>query len=265
MTRPSPPQTWQMIDTTHPLRQGWRGVLGVFHDWPDLARLNLQASTKGLTNARHLSLQFTEQIIAHGQRAYEALIYNEGKIPTRSRNWHDFLNACAWLNFPETKSALNHRHCNEPASQTRTARSDAATLFDESGAILIGPDPRLANWLQEHRWHEAFVVHRELWKSHHLILIGHAVLEKTLNPYPGMIAKVCYEPWQPLDKEALDSPPAGLDHVIAKRWLGGEFTHPGELFAMPVLGIPGADPDNANPSYYSNADVFRPKRQSANT
>jgi hypothetical protein len=37
-------------------------------------------------------------------------IGNTGEVPTRSRNWHDWFNALAWLAWPHSKAALNARH-----------------------------------------------------------------------------------------------------------------------------------------------------------
>jgi len=263
MTRPSLPDDWQSLHTNHPFWCGWQHLVASFDNWPSLPDLNQRAQKQALRNQAGKRLQFTDQATAHGQRAYEALINQTGCIPTRPCNWHDFFNACAWLNFPQTKAALNHIHCQQPEGQMRTPASDAATIFDESGAVLIGPDPRLAHWLIEHDWQEAFVNHRSLWKSHHLIIIGHAVLEKTLKPYPGMITKVIYQPWEALDKASLSTPPEGLDAAIAQRWLASEFTHPRALFPLPVLGLPGADAANEQASFYENLDVFRPKQKAS--
>jgi|GEM_PF-592722 len=143
----------------------------------------------------------------------------------------------------------------------RSRESDTATLFDESGAILIGPDPRLAQWLIDHDWHRAFVTERHLWQSHRLLVIGHAVLEKTINPYPGMIAKVLYQPYPTCTPDQdLSVVVKAVDDLHAQRWLNQTFAKPSDLFALPILGVPGVDALNENTQYYENEKVFRPLR-----
>lgn len=257
-----PPQTWQTDVAGHPLLAGFGAVASALNgtDWPSLAQLNHLATQRGVQNSAGLPIQFSRQDQPCGQRAYETDIARTGRVPTRTQNWHDLFNACVWLTYPKLKAALNAVHCQQPAGPQRSPASDAATVFDESGAVLLGPDPRLPAWLRAHAWEEAFVTHRDLWTSHRLLIIGHAVLEKTLAPYPGMISKVIYHPWPALSGE-LSAVPADLDAALARRWLAGEFSQPVQLFPVPVFGIPGVDPANAAPRYYTNTAVFRPLRR----
>lgn len=250
-----------LSQTAPPLWQGLWSTLAKLSDQPDMGQLNQCAEDAGITNTRGLPIQFADQAAACGQREYEEQISTLGRVPTRPNHWHDMLNACMWLTYPKTKAALNTVHVSQPKGPERTLASDAATIFDESGAILLGPDPRLAGWLRDHDWKAAFVTHRALWRTHHLLIIGHSVLEKLAAPYPGMIAKVIYQPWPALDCHDLHAPPDGLDAAIAKRWLANEFTKPSELFPLPVLGVPGADSESEDPKYYENEAVFRPKRK----
>jgi hypothetical protein len=281
------PQVWQSDFSSHPLFAGYesvcREILG--NGWPNLSVLNHLALKKNILNAKKLPIQFTEQEAPKGQRAYEAQIHQTGIVPTRTENWHDLLNACVWLTWPKLKAALNQVHylqthldqVNDDSAQSltnlrydefepkkidrprRTRQSDAATLFDESGAILIGPDPRLAQWLIHHDWHRAFVIERHLWKSHRLLVVGHAVLEKTLNPYPGMIAKVLYQPYPAcLPDQDLNIMIKSMDALLAQRWLNRAFVTPSDLFALPVMGVPGVDAKNDEEKYYTNEQVFRP-------
>lgn len=250
----------QASDQAHPLWAGLATTLGLFQSQPSIDDLNQAARKLSLSNARGLPLRFEAQRSACGQRQYEALIDEQGIIPTRADHWHDIFNACIWLSYPKTKAALNAIQASQPSdTPIRTRAGDTATLFDESGAILIGPDPRLARWLQDHEWQRAFVEYRHLWRNHRLLLVGHAVLEKLVAPYPGMIAKVIYQPWPATDGK-LDAPPAGLDQAMAARWLAQEFAQPAQLFPLPVLGIPGAAPGNESPRFYDNTEVFRPLR-----
>lgn len=257
-------QAWhRLADQAPALCNGLRKTLAQFDLTPDIAALNRAARCRSICNARGQPIQFIEQHAPCGQREYERHIFEHGHVLTRAGRWHDIFNALIWLTYPKIKAELNAVHARQPVQQQRTAASDAATVFDESGAVLIGPDPRLAMWLKAHDWQCAFVTHRHLWKTHQLLIIGHAVLEKLANPYPGMIAKVIYQPWQ--DVMTLHEPPTGLDACVAEHWQQDVFTRPADLFPVPVLGVPGADPANEHPSYYDNVTVFRPARHRSPT
>ncbi len=266
MPRPQHPEPWRPFFHTHPLFAGLHSICADLKGsaggpgWPSLDQLNEIAAARQITNQAGQPVRFVSQSDRLSQRAYEQQIGQTGTVPTRTANWHDFLNACVWLAYPGLKAAINAVHCAQPPSSVRSKASDAATVFDESGAVLLGPDPRLARWLREHNWQEAFVNHRDLWRTHRLLVVGHAVLEKTLQPYPGMITKVLYQPWSKLDLSANGGPPEALDSTLAKRWLTGEFESAATLFALPVLGVPGVDPASEQPSYYDNTAVFRPRR-----
>ena len=266
MTDVDPTTDWAgWVHHASPLWSGLHDTLAQFQQMPEITDFNQAARAQAVCNARGEPIEFVEQCEPCGQRDYERHIFEHGQVLTRPGLWHDVFNACMWLTYPHIKAALNAVHLRQPETGQRTRASDAATVFDESGAILIGPDPRLATWLAQHDWQAAFVTHRHLWATHHLLVVGHAVLEKLAKPYPGMIAKVIYQPWPAVSpntqpESGLSCPPAGLDAEVAKRWDNDEFTRPADLFPVPVLGVPGADPDNNDPAYYDNTEVFRPRR-----
>ena len=224
--------------------------------WPSLNRLNALAEQANLANADGLPLRFGLQEQRCGQRDYEAGILATGTVPTRAENWHDLLNALCWLSFPRTKAALNRVQCAAlPPGQPRGRLSDAATLFDESGLILTGPEPELARLLAGHQWRQVFVQHRAAWRDTRAYVVGHAVLEKLLAPWPGITAKCLFVP----AKQASE-PLAELDTRVAALWQEGAVTRPAELFPVPVLGIPGWWPANEDPDFYADQNVFRPPR-----
>jgi hypothetical protein len=41
----------------------------------------------------------------------------------------------------------------------------------------------------------------------------------------------------------------------------GRFTRPRDFQPLPILGIPGVVPENADPAYYDDAWQFRPGRR----
>jgi hypothetical protein len=214
-----------------------------------------------LRNANGLPIRFEAQVQRCGQRDYEAGILATGSVPTRTQNWHDLLNALTWLALPQTKQTLNAVQCGamEHGGSRRGPLSDAATLFDESGLVLAGPDATLAADLRERRWHRAFVERREDWKQVTVVTPGHAVLEKLLAPWPAITAK-CTFLCLPV-QGALHGALAILDQALAHRWLEGAIAQPTDLFPMPVLGVPGWWPDNEDGAFYEDAAVFRPARR----
>lgn len=197
---------------------------------------------------------------------YETRIHRSGKVPTRANNWHDFFNAAIWLAFPLSKQALNQRHIlgqQHSDSRGRGPLRDAATLLDESGIVVVYCDEALAQLLRQHEWQQLFVAQRSQWgRTISAITFGHAIYEKALAPYIGFTAKA----WlQPVSADFFHLPPVQqmqvLDRLLAHRLSDLEqLAQPGELCALPVLGVPGWWPDNANPTFYENRGYFRPAK-----
>lgn len=225
-------------------------------DWPDLGTLNHLAACRNLRNATGLPVRFAPQTSRCGQHDYECGIHASGWVPSRERNWHDLFNALTWLAFPATKAALNAVHrAALPQGVNRTSASDAATLFDESGLVLVGEDESLTQLLVERRWQEALLDRRGDWRRMRAYVIGHAVLEKLLTPWPGITAKTLFV------EMPAETPPERLDAAIAQRWQVNACPTPAELFPLPVLGIPGWWPANDAAGFYADEKVFRPPRQ----
>ncbi|MBU1665323.1 MAG: DUF3025 domain-containing protein [Gammaproteobacteria bacterium] len=257
-----------------PALHGWRADFAVtapFHhvahlaeplagaDWPTLQRLNHLAEAQGLRNAAGLPLRFAAQHVRCGQWDYEAGILASGVVPSREGNWHDLLNALTWLTFPHAKAALNAVQCDsleQRRGSTRGARSDAATLFDESGVLLLACDDELAELLAARRWQEAFVLRRLAWQNVRVYAFGHAVLEKLLAPWPGITAKCLFLRVDSLPEAGL--PATWLDAALAKAWRDGRVSRPADLFPLPVLGVPGWWPANDDAAFYLDRRVFRP-------
>ena len=114
---------------------------------------------------------------------------------------------------------------------------DALTLFDENGALLQAPAP-LWQALCQRDWAALFITHRALWAEARLTLVGHALLEQLATA-----------PRKPLTAHVLPA-----DTVLAMdeaAWAAKPFS------PLPVLGVPGWWPANADPSFYADAAVFR--------
>lgn len=229
-------------------------------DWPATERLNRLADAREVANARGLPIRFVPQRQRCGQRDYEAGILATGEVPTREANWHDLLNALSWLAFPATKAALNALQCESLSpSSARGPESDAATLFDESGLVIAGPEGYLARSIANKSWREAFVERRDEWRRCGVFVVGHAVLEKLLAPWPGITAKCLFVRMDTRMDTELGHPE--VDAAVAAIWREGVINRPAQLFPMPVLGIPGWWPANENPAFYDNKEVFRPARK----
>ena len=188
--------------------------------------------------------------------AYEQHIFASGCVPTRD-GLHDFFNGLVWLRFPRTKLRLNALQAAQIAASgiqpVRGPARDALTLFDENVALLQAPD---ALWeaLQAKDWHRLLVTQRALWGQAQLVLFGHALMEKLVAPRKPITAHVF----------RVDAPSRAPEAVDA--WLAATLdaqTLARKPFApLPVLGVPGWWPANAEPGFYADPNVFRAPRTS---
>lgn len=204
-------------------------------------------------------VQFVAQSELPATQAYEDFIFQHGRVPTRD-GLHDFFNGLCWHRFPLTKQRLNALQAAEIARQgvgaTRGPVRDALTLFDENAVLLQLPD---ALWqaLQARDWRSLLVDQRAQWQHVHIVLFGHALLEKLVTPYASITGHV-YRIAADVDA----SHDAALD-----AWLSTDLqpeklaTKPFE--PLPVLGVPGWWLANEAPGFYDNTQVFRPKNRGA--
>ena len=199
-------------------------------------------------------LRFVPGDSAPPGEAYEAFIHRTASVPTRD-NLHDFFNGLVWLHYPETKRRLNELQAAEIAQAgigaTRGLLRDALTLFDENGAVFIGPKP-LWDALRARDWPSLFVKHRSLWREARLLVFGHALLEKLTAPRKAATAHVLIAPGE-MTSNTLD------DATIAASLQSAHLaTKP--FTPLPVLGVPGWCVQNENFSFYDDSEVFRPRR-----
>ena len=222
---------------------------------PPLDALNAQAAALGTRNASGLPLRFIAPDGRLSARDYETHILRTGEVPTRADTWHDVLNALVWLRFPRFKAALNAAHGEAIALETgsrRGRRRDALTVLDESGVWVLSRDPALPALLAERAWQSLFWEHRHAVETAmRFVVVGHALLEKVLAPYPAMTGKCLL-----LGSDSLDPDAAEALAVTAL----GTIDTPRQLAPLPIQGIPGWDAVNANAAYYANREIFRPAR-----
>ncbi len=182
--------------------------------------------------------RFVPQSALPAGEAYERFIRRHAEVPTRD-GLHDFFNGLVWLGQPALKTRMNELQAQAideaGIGPVRGALRDGLTLFDENGALLQAPQP-LLQALRERDWPSLFGPYRPLWAEARLVLVGHALLEKLVQPRKPITAHVL---------------PATLP------WDAGTFA--GKRFMpLPVLGVPGWWPANEAPAFYDDPSVFRP-------
>lgn len=236
--------------------------------WPDQNDLNQFSArynkTPYTSSGKRISFVPMIEGKINLEQKYETRIYLTGQVQTRNNNWHDFFNALVWHVFPLTKSVLNELHYREQVTvsthhgQGRGVLRDAATLFDESGVIVMCSSPELVELLRNFQWKQLFWYRREMvLSSMRLLVFGHGLYEKALHPYTGMTGKALI-----FDTEAtfLEMPIAEqlaqIDRIVADFLLQKLLTS-ACLSPVPILGYPGWWMQNAQEDYYDNKRYFR--------
>jgi len=184
---------------------------------------------------------------------YEIRVYETGEVETRPDNWHDYFNALAWLAFPRAKARINAMHAAEMPNEgaRRGPLRDLLTIFDEGGAIVHCDDRDLISLLEAFRWKELFWENRaRVLEGMRVVVLGHAVLEKALEPWPGITCKAIVVPY------AADTDRAACDWLAER----ARSDSPRLLAPLPVFGYPGWHPHSGQPTFYDDARYFRPFR-----
>ena len=230
--------------TAHPIFDAVRPWLPAGES---LEALNRAAETIALRTESGRPLRFVAP--SPSRQAYETRIFETGCVPTRPGNRHDWFNALAWLAFPRTKARINAMHAAQiPLERgTRGRLRDLLTIFDEGGVLVVCADECLNQLVRDFAWKELFWAQRERVRQHmRLRVLGHAVLEQALKPWPGITCKALFV-----------APDADPD-AQAAQWLASvkPGASPKDLAPLPVFGYP-AWSDNDKPEFYDNARYFR--------
>ncbi|HMR75147.1 MAG TPA: DUF3025 domain-containing protein [Polyangiaceae bacterium] len=233
--------------------------------WPDPDTLTAWAHEAG--DITHLNdfrfVDWAEQALS-APRAYERCV-DSGKIPTRPRNWHDFMNALVWMHFPRSKALLNRIQLDADLDKDRRngrgRRQNAGAHFDECGAVVLCDAPHLLELVRALRWAELFQRRRaELHLHFKLLLVGHGLLDLLRAPHRGLVAKALL---LPCDSAVLKLEAAQLrrhSDAALGRQLSSPTLSTASLSPMPVLGLPGWFPDQ-DAAFYADADYFRTERR----
>jgi hypothetical protein len=228
-------------------------ALSKFEDYeklPSVAQLNQQLCIDGI----HFVSQC--QKTADFADGYEPRIYLQGEVQTRDQSWHDFFNALVWQQFPQSKKIINQLHYQlqkqRYPDKRRLQAENMLTLFDENGALVISENPHLLELIRQQRWHELFWRQRDAVRQQlKVIIFGHGLYEKLLQPYIGITAKALLFNHQ--DVKSLD---ALLEKFIAEN---NEGLEPKMLSPLPILGVPDWWPENEMECFYANKAYFREK------
>lgn len=224
--------------------------------WFDRLREFSLQELNGLAEERQLRTESGKPVRfvapAASDAYYEVQLFETGRVQTRPESRHDLFNALCWLAFPITKARINAMHAAEiPRERERGGGKrgrlrDMLTIFDEGGAIVAG-GAEVEALVRAARWRELFV---ERHSDFRIVVLGHAVLEQALEPYPGITCKVVFA-----------DPAFDLD-AQAARAITGRRT-PKELPPLPVFGYPGWLPQSGRSDFYEDARYFRPPSAAA--
>ena len=203
------------------------------------------------------------------EQQYESQIFLTGQVPTRTQNWHDFFNALVWQIFPQAKSVLNQLHYRaqliEPKNpiNQRGALRDAATLFDESGVVVVSSEKRLIALLRDFEWKRLFWQERTaVLSSMRFFIFGHGLFEKALNPYTGMTGKgIIFNREQAFFEQTMLDQLQSIDQML-EPFLLQTLSSSSDLTPVPLLGYPGWTDENHHEAYYDNKQYFRNRPQS---
>lgn len=250
----------------------------------DLGRLGSFARDRGLRLESGLPVRFVDATQVDGA-PYETIVAETGCVPTRRAGvgmLHDWLNALCWLRWPAIKARLNRLQAAAiratGVGEARGPLRDAITLFDESGALFVSGDrDALASW-RRFDWQALFIDGRAGFAQRvRVLVVGHAVLEKLLDPYTAICAQTLavdrasgeasggFAESRACDPGAgnLDLEGAGLDELDRRvaRMIDASSFGRDRLAPLPLLGVPGWWPASEEPGFYNDPKVFRHGRQ----
>jgi hypothetical protein len=236
--------------------------------WPSLAELTAAAGAAKTARGKPVRFLKPRERSERERSYYEQHIAETGEVETRAGSWHDLFNALVWIAFPRAKAAINAQHAailaegGEAEARRRSPERDALTLFDEGGVAVASRSPELLRLIVDFEWKELFWRRRgELESSVRFFAFGHALYEKALDPYIGIVAKTVFVPVG--DFFFMSSREAQVD--VVDELLAGHFSRrarfqsPKAMAPMPVMGIPGWHPRTGEEAFYDDPDHFRGK------
>ena len=238
------------------------------NDWPTRDALNALAA--GIVTSGGRPVRFVPPPNARDDTVpyYERRIAESGEIETRPGNWHDLFNALAWCAFPKAKAVVNAQHAailaegGEAEARRRSPARDALSLFDEGGVAVASSDPAVFGRIRDFEWKALFWRERvALARSTVFVPFGHALSEKALEPFAGIVAKTVFLPVAP-GFAALEAEErvARVDAMLSSHFADrARFATPRLMAPLPVTGVPGWHPRTADEDWYDDRTHFQPK------
>jgi hypothetical protein len=234
--------------------------------WPTHEEITALASS--VVTSRGMPLRF---VAPRGhtdreRRYYELHIAETGEAETRPENWPDLFNALAWISFPRAKAAITAQHAaileerGEAEVKRRSPERDALTVFDEGGVVVASSSPEMFRLIVDFEWKELFWRRRaELEATTRFLAFGHALHEKFLDPFIGMVAKSIFIPVDTgFVSLSVDDQVKRADEFLAAHFSDrANFAKAKLMPPMPVLGIPGWHPSTSLESFYDDPLHFR--------
>jgi hypothetical protein len=252
--------------TDHPALAAYAD-LGPREAVPSVAAWNDAAAAIGVAGSGGRPLRFVAQAGRCAALDFERRIAEDGEVPLREGDPHDAWNARMWLAFPRTKTALNAVHVAAGLAAAPNARSparDAATLLDESGALVACALPGLLDHWRRHDWREAFGGPAEALAARlAVVIVGHGILARLGRPFPGLTARALVVAIDPalLPVEAAARRRA-LDAAAAARVADPQRGFaPADLLPLPLIALPAWAPPGVGDARFGDLSVFRPARR----
>lgn len=249
-----------------PMLRQFANTIPISSQWPTLEQYN-KSLTEIITNYNGQQITFVPQ--SELRNNYEIMIHETGCVPTREHNWHDYFNAHVWLNFPQTKAMLNTLQYQSITARkhvgARSALENKLTLFDETGVLIFCTDQYLVDLLLNHQWQQLFWVERErVLENMTVVVIGHSLHEKALQPYIGMCAhSMIINQAQSFTMTPHNSMnyQSQLDRLISQTLQHYFKSNQTPIWQpLPILGFPGWHFEKQNELFYLDNSYFRVKR-----
>jgi len=226
-------------------------------DWPSIGDY-----VDIFKNSNHQIIPVAQSTVINSfDDQYEPRVYLKNELQTRTQNWHDFFNSIIWLKFPQTKKALNTLHYQQAIKRrkgsNRSTLENRITQFDECGAVIITNNRDLLELIRNHQWQELFIDHRDDFKENlKCVIFGHAIFEKSLDPYIGMTCHCLLIESEELLDDIKNDEFTNLDIKVASIWKNKIASEPKKLAALPILGIPNYW-HVQDELFYKNTKYFR--------
>lgn len=168
----------------HPALSQYKHYQDIFEDLSDLPNA-AEIATKCNAHMKPSGLKFRPQTPLRKVKKVSPLrrylfdVIEEGFIPTRDHNLHDFLNALSWLKYPDLKKDLvfeSLQQMKKSSLLNRPSHVDALTRFDEGGLVLLVPKHSLPSALDIIQSKEDGLK-MDIIRQSRILVIGHGLME----------------------------------------------------------------------------------------